>query len=134
VTYRTPPTGPLLVACMYKRLVGFDRLTGAHAWVYEADYTLKRAVVAGDRVFAGGADGVVSLHYPTGQLVWKAPSPIATDTFLVDGDVLFVASAGEIAAFSTADGRLLWHDPLRGWGQAGVGFATPTGVAHYDQA
>lgn len=128
-----PPGAPLVVACIYTRIVGFDRRTGARAWVYEASAGFSRIAVVGNRVFAGGHFRIVCLDYLTGALVWSVESPVAAGTFLVDGDEIFVASStGEVAAFSATDGRFLWHDPLKGWGQFAIALATPGNTAPID--
>lgn len=132
--YRAPEAGaPIIVACMYTKIVGFDRRTGAHAWVFDAGAAMQRLVVAGDRIYAGGSDRIVRLHYPTGALVWTVASPVRTDTLFLDAEEVFVAGAGELAAFSAADGRLLWHDPLKGWGQFDIALATPGNAAPIDR-
>jgi outer membrane protein assembly factor BamB len=132
--YRAPPpAAPIVVGCIYKRIVGFDRRAGAHAWVFDAGGAITRVVVARDRVFAAGSDRVVCLQYATGALVWNVSSPVPASTFLVDGDEIFVASStGEVAAFSATDGRFLWYDPLKGWGQFSVALATPGSHAAID--
>jgi hypothetical protein len=131
--YRAPPVpAPIVVAVMWQKLVGIVRQTGAHAWVYDSGGQIRRLHVENDRIYAGGTDRVVCLHYPSGSLLWSVTSPISTDTFLADGDELFVAGGGEIAAFAKSDGRLLWHDRLKGWGQFRVAFGTPGNVAQMD--
>lgn len=133
--YRAPPQeAPIVVACIYQRIVGVDRRTGAHAWKHDAGGMIKRLHVAGDRIFAGGSDRIVCLHYPSGAPIWQVASPVFVDTLLVDGDEIFVAGSGEMAAFAKSDGRLLWHDPLKGWGQFGIAFATPAGAAQIDDS
>lgn len=131
--YRAPtPAAPLVVACINERIVGFDRRTGAHAWVFDAGTAINRIAVSADRVYAGGSNRVLCLEYSTGTLVWSVASPVGAGTFLVDGDQIFLASMGEIAAFSKVDGALLWRDPLTGWGNHGIALATPDNLAQYD--
>jgi hypothetical protein len=132
--YRAPQAGaPLVVGSIGMRIAGFDRRTGAHAWVFDAGGWITRIVIVGDRVYAAGSDRVVCLHYLTGALFWSVSSPVPAGTFLVDGDEIFVSSnVGEVAAFSASDGRLLWYDPLKGWGQYAVALATPGSHAPID--
>ena len=131
--YRAPAQdAAIVVACMYQKILGVDRRTGAHVWKYDAGGTIKRLAIAGERIYAGGSDRLVCLEYPSGKPIWQVASPVFVDTFFVDGEEIFVAGSGEMAAFAKSDGRLLWHDPLKGWGQFGIAFASPAGAAQID--
>ena len=95
--------------------------------------------VAGDRVYAMGATGLVNaLDAETGALIWSRSAPtdtektipdwgVASSPVVVDGLVI-VGIAGRLAAYDAATGAPRWLGPTGGGGYSSPHLATLDGV------
>ena len=107
----------VVIAAVGPHLVGADASDGRVLWKRTIGAVKDRSVLLialqHDRVIAGRGNDLVCIDQRSGQIVWKAESPIATLTLLVDGERIFVSYVGEVACFD-AKGALLWHEALHG--------------------
>jgi outer membrane protein assembly factor BamB len=128
-----PPVGwgeLILFANDADHVYALERATGKWRWQYEREtpeeYTVRGhggVAVAGDRVYAGFADGnLVALAAASGDPVWVRSLAASETQFVdvdttpvVDGEIIYVASAsGGVWAIDAKDGSERWRAPITG--------------------
>ena len=131
MTYRTPPSFPVLVTAFGGEVHGIDPASGRTLWSHQGkkrgDAHAARVVVLGGTVYAGPIDGELHLlEYTTGRLLRSTKIPHSTGgtVMTVDGQIYFAGNA-MIDCFAL-DGELLWSARFDADNNArGVSLAVP---------
>ncbi|XXX81546.1 PQQ-binding-like beta-propeller repeat protein [Sorangium sp. So ce134] len=132
--YRTTAAAPVLVAAFLGQIFGVDPVTGRVLWEHKQDgagYSSTALLITPAAIYAATYNSIACLRYPTGELLWQAPTAHGRATLLLEGDRLFVAKQGEIECFSLT-GQSLWHNRFKGKGMGPVALGVPDNVAQSD--
>ena len=109
------PNDVLLVATG-RQVVAADPSTGKILWRHtigaSKGKSIARMGLLGEQVVVARDEDLHCLDQRTGEVLWKAESPIAVDALIVSTSRrIFVARGGEVACFDEG-GKQQWHEVL----------------------